>query len=120
LSPEREQQIRAQFKADSDGMPSWLVNSSSVGVLLAELDRVRAESEERLGELLFWHFEYREAMDNYRGEAAYAKQARTKALLEGAAVLDHRSLELGLDSGMTAGAGILRRMAAVPAVGEPQ
>jgi hypothetical protein len=37
-------------------------------VLLAEVDRLQTESERRLGELLFWHFEYREAMDNFRGE----------------------------------------------------
>jgi hypothetical protein len=46
-------------------------------VLLAEVDRLRTESERRLGELLFWHFEYREAMDNFRGENWQVGQLRT-------------------------------------------
>ncbi|MEZ0090023.1 hypothetical protein [Streptacidiphilus sp. EB129] len=54
--------------------------------LLAELDRLRAESEQRLGELLFWHFEYREAMDNYRGENWQVGQLRAQlAAAEGLA-----------------------------------
>lgn len=45
-----------------------------IAALLAEVDRLRAESEQRLGELLFWHFEFQDAMDNYRGEAQYVKK----------------------------------------------
>lgn len=66
-----------------------------VGVLLAEVDRLRAESEQRLGELLFWHTEFREAMDNYHGEAAHAKKLRAE--LESALVLDRAALELLMD-----------------------
>lgn len=64
----------------------------ALGAVQPELDRLRTnlttvfhqlkaaerESEQRLGELLFWHFEYREAMDNYKGEAAHAKSLRAE------------------------------------------
>lgn len=44
------------------------------GLLLAEVDRLAVESEQRHGELLFWHFEFQDAMDNYRGEAQHVKK----------------------------------------------
>lgn len=40
LSPEREQQIRAEFERTTH--PDWR-DTTTVGVLLAELDRLRAE-----------------------------------------------------------------------------
>lgn len=48
------------------------------GELAKENASLRAESEQRLGELLFWEFEYREAMDNYRGESQHAKSLRAE------------------------------------------
>lgn len=56
------------------------------------------ESEQRLGELLYWEFEYREAMDNYKGEAAHAKSLRAEleqareARLEWSRIGDHPEL----------------------------
>lgn len=43
-----------------------------------QLKAAERESEQRLGELLFWEFEYREAMDNYKGENWQVGQLRTE------------------------------------------
>lgn len=43
-----------------------------------QLKAAERESEQRLGELLFWEFEYREAMDNYKGEYQHAKSLRAE------------------------------------------
>lgn len=65
--------IRAAYESGT----TVLHSRTEIGVLLAEVDRLKAESEQRLGELLFWHFEYREAMDNFRGENWQVGQLRT-------------------------------------------
>lgn len=66
--------------------------------------RLRVESEQRLGELLFWEFEYRAAMDNYKGEnwqvgqlRAELEQAR-EARLEWSRIGDHPELANWADS----------------------
>jgi hypothetical protein len=46
------------------------------------IDGLRFESEQRLGELLFWEFEYRAAMDNYLGEAHEVKRLRSELARE--------------------------------------
>ena len=43
-----------------------------------QLKAAERESERRLGELMFWEFEYRTAMDNYKSEAAHAKSLRAE------------------------------------------
>lgn len=103
LSPEREQQICERALAatvcpkSSDQQHVWSGSSfthvecsecrfvrprgeraEEAAELLAEVDRLRTESEQRLGELLFWHFDYREAMDNYHGEHAEVRKLRAK------------------------------------------
>lgn len=64
----------------------------ALGAVQPEIDRLRAnlttvfhqlkaaerEAEQRLGELLYWEFEYRDAMDNYKGEVAHGKQLRAE------------------------------------------
>jgi hypothetical protein len=94
MFPEREQQIRdylegcqgarlADIPEQFRRYERWLIESDErATVLLAELDRLRSESEQRLGELLFWHFEFREAMDNYLGEAHEVKRLRSELARE--------------------------------------
>jgi hypothetical protein len=69
----------------------WAVDSEDAHVCpWCELERLRAESERERGESMFWHFEYRAAMDNYRGEnwqvgQLRAELATTRTGLEAAA-----------------------------------
>lgn len=68
-----------------------------------------------------WIADCGESYDTADAHAAQLVAAfRAEVLLEAADVLDRRSQELGLDSGMTAGAGILRRMAATTPTSKEQ
>jgi hypothetical protein len=66
-----------------------------------QMKAAERESEQRLGELLFWEFEYREAMDNYKGEAAAAKSLRAE-LEEARAELSDRQATHRQNLGVTA------------------
>jgi hypothetical protein len=51
-----------------------------------EVERLLAQLERECGESMFWHFEYREAMDNYRGENWQVGQLRAELAKARAAI----------------------------------
>lgn len=65
----------------------WALDSENIHTCpWCELERLRAESERECGESMFWHFEYRAAMDNYRGENWQVGQLRAELAQARAAI----------------------------------